>query len=112
MSVTVAGLLPNHGYAAHVHMDTCGKTGDDAGPSYLNDPTLGTVPGAVNRANEVWLELATGARGSAQSSTTVGWPIRPGEGYSLIIHAGEMNTVDTEVSELSERVACFVLARA
>jgi superoxide dismutase, Cu-Zn family len=112
MSVTLAGLLPDHEYAAHVHMDTCAKVGENAGPSYRNDPSLDTDPGAaVSAGNEIWLELATGAQGTARASTTVGWPIRPGEGYSLIIHAGEINTVDTEVNEQSERVACFVLAR-
>lgn len=112
ISVAVAGLLPDHEYAAHVHMDACGKAGDDAGPSYRNNPSLAPVPGAVNRENEIWLELETGTRGTAQSGVTVDWPIRPGEGYSLIIHAEEINAVDTEVNEHSERAACFVLARA
>lgn len=111
MSVEVAGLLPNHGYAAHVHLDTCGETGDDAGPSYRNDPTLDPASGTVNTQNEIWLELTTGARGTAQASTTVAWPIRPGEGYSLIFHAASPNAGGTEVGERGNRVACFVLAR-
>ena len=31
-TLTIAGLLPNRGYAVHAHTKPCGATGEDAGP--------------------------------------------------------------------------------
>jgi Cu-Zn family superoxide dismutase len=36
VSLDVTGMVPNRGYAAHVHAKPCGATGADAGPHYQN----------------------------------------------------------------------------
>lgn len=111
LSVQLAGLQPDYSYAAHVHIATCGGSGTDAGPPYQNRPdSSGTASGSQAATdNELWLALGTGADGTAASSATVDWPIRPGEGYSLILHA---TGTDGQAPEPDDRVGCFVLARA
>jgi Cu-Zn family superoxide dismutase len=79
---TVSGLLPNRGYAAQAHVNTCGGSPGGVGPNYQNriDPAVnptavGVAPSAdpqyANPQNEIWLDLRTDANGSGTSRTTV-----------------------------------------
>ena len=74
VALTVAGLLPNRGYAAHLHTRPCGPTGADAGPHFQNrvDPAAtpeqpSTDPAYANPQNEFWLDVRTDAAGAGQT---------------------------------------------
>lgn len=110
MSIQVAGLPPNQKYGAHVHMDTCGPTAEDAGPRYQHEPGPSPAASTPDTGNELWIPFVTDSQGQAETSATVNWPIRPGQGHSLIFHAEGAPTAD-ESEQPGDRVACFVLGR-
>jgi Cu-Zn family superoxide dismutase len=79
---TVSGLLPNRGYAAQAHVNTCGGSPGGVGPNYQNriDPAVSPTavggapssdPQYANPQNEIWLDVRTDANGSGTSRTTV-----------------------------------------
>jgi Cu-Zn family superoxide dismutase len=79
---TVSGLLPNRGYAAQAHVNTCAGSPGGVGPNYQNriDPAVnptavGVVPSSdsqyANPQIEIWLDVHTDANGSGTSRTTV-----------------------------------------
>lgn len=110
MSVQVAGLPPNQKYGAHVHMNTCGPTAKDAGPRYQHEPGPSPAAATPDKGNELWIPFVTDSQGQAQASAAVNWPIRPGQGHSLVFHAEGTPAAD-ESKRPGDRVACFVLGR-
>lgn len=79
---TVSGLLPNRGYAAQAHVNTCGGSPGGVGPNYQNriDPAVSPTavggapssdPQYANPQNEIWLDVRTDANGAGTSRTTV-----------------------------------------
>lgn len=112
LSLQVGGLQPGQAYSAHVHRDTCGETGEAAGPPYRHVPTATNDPTTTVPGNEMWLDFRTDAQGSAYSTNTVDWTYRPGEGHSLIVHAGQAPAGGTDPGQAGDRIACFVLGRS
>jgi Cu-Zn family superoxide dismutase len=88
VALEVDGLLPDHDYAAHAHVEPCGATGADAGPHFQGtvDPAAG--PDAT-ADNEVHLVLHTDAAGDGQAETEVPFVFAanrsPG---SIVVHDG------------------------
>ena len=118
-TLTVAGLLPNRGYAVHAHTKPCGATGEAAGPHYQNhvDPAAtpqrpSTDPYYANPRNEIWLDVRTNANGGGTSRTTVPFVFTNRAPGSLVIHEG-MNTATGagQAGEAGARVACLTLSR-
>jgi superoxide dismutase, Cu-Zn family len=93
----VEGLLPDTEYGAHVHVDGCGRTPDDAGPTFQNDvparPELVHSRLYANRFNEIWLDLTTDEAGAGRKVATVRWQFapwrRPG---SVVLHEHHTST--------------------
>ncbi|GAB3478509.1 hypothetical protein GCM10027440_14790 [Nocardiopsis coralliicola] len=107
--LTVAGLEPDRKFGAHMHTEPCGENPDDSGPHYQDkeDPEQpSTDPAYANDDNEVWLDFATDADGSADSDTGVDWAPRAGEMQSLVIHAEHTKTADGEAGMAGDRLAC------
>jgi Cu-Zn family superoxide dismutase len=50
----VHGLLPNHTYGAHAHVNACRSTGAAAGGHVEQSAT-----GGANQENEIWLDFTT-----------------------------------------------------
>lgn len=118
-SLTVAGLLPNRGYAVHVHTNACGVTGQDAGPHYQNriDPAASpqapsTNPDYANPRNEIWLDVRTNAAGSGSSRTTVPFTFTDRIPGSIVVHeAMTTATAPGQAGNAGARVACLTLSR-
>jgi Cu-Zn family superoxide dismutase len=119
VSLDVDGLLPNRGYAAHVHVKPCGATGAEAGPHYQDrvDPAAGpqqpsSDPAFANPSNEVWLDLRTDANGSGESSAVVPFLFidrRPG---SVVVHEAEVTGTDEHAGMAGARLACLTIPPA
>lgn len=108
----VHGLRPNRMYGAHVHVKACGRAGDDAGPHYQNvkDPvTPSTNPKFANPRNEVWLDLATDARGAGSAESTVNWRFRPNGARSVVLHAERTRTEPGKAGSAGARLACVTV---
>jgi Cu-Zn family superoxide dismutase len=135
---TVAGLLPDRGYGAHLHTEPCGATGDAAGPHYqhrhppvppaapsppsrIPDPPPasasasvsaktpeGTGPSYANPGNEVWLDVTTRADGRGSAVATHPWTFDPPP-RSLVIHASPTRTGTADAGAAGARVACLTL---
>jgi Cu-Zn family superoxide dismutase len=111
------GLLPNRGYAVHLHAKACGPTGDAAGPHFQHniDPAAtpeapSTDPRYANPTNEVWLDVQTDATGAGTSTTTVPFVFTDRVPASVVVH--EAMTTATEAGKAGKagnRVACFTL---
>lgn len=118
VELEVAGLLPDRGYAAHLHTQLCGATGADAGPHFQQEVDPAATPEApsadpafANPENEIWLDVETDADGAGTSAAEVPFAFG-GEGpRSLIIHAEEATaTGPGEAGSAGDRVACMTLA--
>src|SRR5262245_13230600 len=74
--VQVSGLLPNLGYAAHVHVGGCAELLGH----YLIDPAQ---PGGA--ANEIWPSVTTNGTGEGIGTAVVPTYARP-EAASIVVH--------------------------
>jgi Cu-Zn family superoxide dismutase len=118
-TLVVAGLLPNRGYAIHVHIKACGATGQDAGPHYQNriDPAAtpqapSTNPEYANPRNEIWLDIHTNAAGSGTSHTTVPFTFTDRTPGSIVVHeAMTTATAPGQAGQAGARIACLTLSR-
>ena len=96
VALEVDGLLPDHDYAAHAHVNPCGATAADAGAHFQNAAVDADAP------NEVRLVLHTDAAGDGQAETEVPFVFSasrtPG---SIVVHDG---------GDDGARVACLTLS--
>jgi superoxide dismutase, Cu-Zn family len=117
--LTVAGLLPNRGYAVHAHTNACGATGEAAGPHYQDqiDPAAtpqapSTNPDYANPRNEMWLDLRTDATGAGRSNTTVPFTFTDRSPGSIVVHeAMTTATHPGHAGQAGARLACLTLSR-
>ncbi|MFJ9772029.1 superoxide dismutase family protein [Kitasatospora sp. NPDC101157] len=110
LTLTVAGLAPGHEFPVHLHTGDCGADPAASGPHYQDvvDPVQpSTDPAYANDRNELRLVLRTDGRGAGTARAAVGWQPRPGEGRSLVLHAG----TPAGPHAAGDRVACVRLAR-
>ncbi|MGH3812180.1 MAG: superoxide dismutase family protein [Pseudonocardiaceae bacterium] len=118
-TLSVAGLLPNRGYAVHAHTNACGATGEDAGPHYQNriDPAAtpqapSTNPEYANPHSEIWLNIRTNADGSASSGATVPFSFTDRTPGSIVVHEAETTaTALGQAGQAGARIACLTLSR-
>lgn len=111
------GLLPDRGYAVHLHTNPCGPTGADAGPHFQNqiDPAAtpeapSTDPAYANPENEFWLDLVTDDTGSGTASVEVPFVLTDDVPRSLVVHAEpETATGPGEAGTAGDRVACLTI---
>ncbi len=114
-----SGLLPDRGYAVHLHNKACGPTGDAAGPHFQHDvdPAAtpdqpSTDPRYANPRNEIWLDVRTDATGAGTSTTEVPFVFTDRMPASVVVH--EAMTTGTEpgkAGKAGDRVACFTLPK-
>jgi Cu-Zn family superoxide dismutase len=103
--LTVFGLQPNRGYAAHAHTNACGATGADAGPHFQH--IMSSDPSFANPSNEIWLDVHTNAAGAGTSRTTVPFTFTDRAPGSIVIHA-DMQT--SPGGKAGARIACLTLS--
>jgi superoxide dismutase, Cu-Zn family len=116
--LTVFGLLPNRGYAAHAHTKACGTAADAAGPHFQNhlDPAAkpqapSTSPRYANPNNEIWLDVRTDDTGAGTSSTTVPFIFTDRVPGSIVVHEGTRTLTDPgNAGKAGARIACLTLA--
>ncbi|GAA1519361.1 hypothetical protein GCM10009677_60820 [Sphaerisporangium rubeum] len=104
------GLLANHKYGAHAHVNTCGAKADDAGPHYQNmkDPkTPSTDPKYANPQNEVWLDFTTDAKGNGLATSAVAWRFTDRQAKSVVLHAEHTHTDAGHAGQAGPRLACL-----
>ncbi|MGH3846501.1 MAG: superoxide dismutase [Pseudonocardiaceae bacterium] len=115
---TVAGLLPNRGYAAHAHTNACGATGDAAGPHFQNHRDPAATPQApssnpkyANPSNEIWLDIRTDATGAGTSRTTVPFILTDRAPGSIVVHEAMQTATDPgHAGKAGARLACLTLS--
>lgn len=118
VALEVAGLLPDRGYAAHLHTQPCGATGADAGPHFQHEVDPAATPEApssdpafANPENEIWLDVQTDADGAGTSTADVPFAFGDEGPRSLIIHAEERTATEPGAAgSAGPRVACMTLA--
>lgn len=90
ITLHLTGMVPNHTYGAHAHVNPCGIDGNAAGPHYqlMSDPATPSVdPGYANPGNEIWLDVTTNAAGNGAGLAKQAWQFPPGKApRSVIIH--------------------------
>jgi superoxide dismutase, Cu-Zn family len=90
MVLAVRGLPPSRQFGGHIHTKPCGADPADAGGHYQNNPDPkqpSTDPAYANNRNEIWLDFATDAQGSALTTASVDWqPKDSGQSRSFVIH--------------------------
>ena len=104
------GLLPNHKYGAHAHVNQCGAKGDDAGPHYqhMKDPkTPSTDPKYANPRNEIWLDFTTDAKGNGLAKSEVAWRVTDSQAKSVVIHSEHTHTDAGHAGQAGPRLACL-----
>ena len=113
----VSGLLPNRGYAAQAHVNTCGGSPGGVGPDYQNriDPAVnptavGVQPSAdpqyANPQNEIWLDVRTDSSGAGTSRTTVPFVFTDRGPGSIVVGDAEQ----TSLGNGGAPVACLTLS--
>ncbi|NAZ81221.1 superoxide dismutase [Kineococcus sp. R8] len=111
--LAVSGLQPGRTYGAHVHAAACGATGAAAGPHFQHvpDPVQpSTDPAYANPENEVWLDVAVGARGAGYATATVPWRFADDRrGQSLVIHEMATATDPGTAGTAGGRLACLTV---
>lgn len=116
-TLDVSGLLPNRGYAVHLHDKACGRTGAAAGPHFQHqvDPaatpdTPSTDPEFANPRNEIWLDIRTDATGSGTSNTEVPFVFTDRAPASVVVHEQMVTATEPgKAGKAGARVACFTL---
>ncbi|HEX6405124.1 MAG TPA: superoxide dismutase [Pseudonocardiaceae bacterium] len=116
--LTVAGLLPNRGYAVHAHTKACGVTADAAGPHFQNhiDPMAtpqapSSDPRYANPSNEIWLDVRTDSAGAGTSRTTVPFTFTARAPGSIVIHEAMQTPMGPgHAGKAGARLACLTLS--
>jgi Cu-Zn family superoxide dismutase len=116
--LTVSGLLPNRGYAAHANINACGVAPEAAGPRFQNhlDPaatprTPSTNPRYANPNNEIWLDVRTDSAGAGTSSSTVPFVLTYRAPRSIVMHEAMRTSSDPgHAGNAGARIACLTLA--
>ena len=117
VTLEAEGLLPDRGYAAHVHAAACGPTGDAAGPHFQNrqDPAAGpgkpsTDPAYANPQNEMWLDLTTDGDGDGEGTATVPFTFTDRVPASVIVHEAPKTSTDAgKAGAAGARLACLTV---
>ncbi|MCT2582893.1 superoxide dismutase family protein [Actinophytocola gossypii] len=117
VELTVDGMQPDRGYAAHAHTDPCGADGAAAGPHFQHevDPAAtadepSTDPAYANPDNEIWLDLRTDDTGSGTASTEVPFRFGDREPASVVVHANPTTaTGPGEAGKAGDRLACLTI---
>jgi Cu-Zn family superoxide dismutase len=112
-----SGLLPDRGYAVHMHAKACGATGEAAGPHFQHrmDPAAtsqqpSSNPDYANPTNEIWLDLHTDAHGAGNSITRVPFVFTDRVPASVVVHEKPVTeTVPGQAGKAGARVACLTL---
>lgn len=115
VTLEVEGLLPDRGYAAHVHANPCGPTGDAAGPHFQNnvDPAAGpgkpsTDPAYANPQNEMWLDLRTDGEGNGEATAEVPFGFTDRVPASIILHEAPATATEPgKAGTAGARLACL-----
>jgi Cu-Zn family superoxide dismutase len=109
----VTGLVPGHGYGAHMHVAECGKDPKAAGPHFQHrrDRVSPSVnPAYANPANEIWLDFTADARGAATASREQHWMFSADRlPKSLVLHAQTTRTAAGVAGMAGDRVGCLNL---
>jgi Cu-Zn family superoxide dismutase len=116
--LTVSGLLPNRGYAAHAHTNACGAAPAAAGPHFQNhiDPAAtpeapSTNPRYANPNNEIWLDVRTDSAGAGTSSTTLPFILTDRAPGSIVMHEASQTRSDPgHAGNAGARIACLTLS--
>jgi len=116
--LTVFGLLPNRGYAAHAHTRSCGTAADEAGPHFQNhlDPAAtpqapSSSPRYANPNNEVWLDVRTDDTGTGISITTVPFVFTDRAPGSIVLHEAMRTLTDPgHAGDAGAPIACLTLS--
>ena len=115
VALDVLGLLPDHGYAPHAHVNPCGADAADAGAHFQNtvDPAAGpdrpsTDPAYANAENEVWLDLQTDGNGAGHAETDVPFAFGARAPRSVVVHEGAATDAG-HAGTAGARVACITL---
>jgi Cu-Zn family superoxide dismutase len=111
----VGGLLPNRGYAVHVHTQPCGPTGAAAGPHFQHDVDPAATPeqpsadpAFANPRNEIWLDVRTDAEGDGETTAQVPFVFADRAPASVVVHEAEATaTAPGEAGMAGSRVACL-----
>jgi Cu-Zn family superoxide dismutase len=109
----VRGLLPRHGYGAHVHNNACGPAATDAGSHYQDivDPVQPSVdPAYANPRNEIWLDFTTDRHGTGAAVAVVNWQFGQRRAGSVVLHASHTHTMPGEAGTAGPRLACLSVA--
>jgi Cu-Zn family superoxide dismutase len=112
VTLQVRGLLADHEYGAHAHVNACGSTGAAAGPHYQDvvaPAGHSTDPAYANPRNEVWLDLTTDAEGNGSAQTVVRWQFRPSGANSVVLHARHTATEEGSAGTAGSRLACLTV---
>ncbi|MGH3593236.1 MAG: superoxide dismutase, partial [Pseudonocardiaceae bacterium] len=117
--LTVFGLLPNRGYAAHAHTRSCGIAADEAGPRFQNhlDPAAtpqapSSSPRYANPNNEVWLDVRTDATGAGISITTMPFVFTDRAPGSIVLHEAMRTLTDPgHAGNAGAPIACLTLSK-
>jgi Cu-Zn family superoxide dismutase len=107
--LTVHGLRPTHKYGAHVHQNSCGAKGEDAGPHFQNvpDPAQPSVnPSYANPRNEIWLDFTTDKDGNATTVSSVPWRFTDRHPRSIVVHAEHTQTHAGHAGAAGDRLGC------
>lgn len=110
----VRGLVPDREYGAHVHVNPCGATGDDAGPHYqhVRDPKQpSTDPAYANPENEIWLDFTTDDEGEAEVTSAVKFTLGDRVPGSVVLHEHHTGTEEGEAGTAGGRIACITLVK-
>ncbi|KUJ67163.1 superoxide dismutase [Streptomyces albus subsp. albus] len=108
----LSGVQAHRTFGAHVHTKPCGALPADAGPHYQNvvDPQQpSTDPAYANPRNEVWLDLATDAKGRGRAEAVVDWRFRDGAAQSVVVHEHATETHDGHAGTAGARLACVTV---
>jgi superoxide dismutase, Cu-Zn family len=111
ITLELKGLQPNRDYGAHVHIKSCGPSGDDAGPHFQEkaDPVKPSVdPAYANPQNEVWLDFHTDAQGNGTATAEGNWSFDTRQdAKSVVIHEMHTHSDAGKAGTAGKRLACI-----